>query len=114
MELIAKADVVLALGTRLNPFSTLPGYGIDYWPKDAKIIQVDINPDRIGLTKPVSVGIVGDAKKVAESLLEKLGAQAGDAGRADRKAMIAQTKSSWAQELTSLDHEDDDPEHNLE
>ncbi len=50
MELIAKADVVLALGTRLNPFSTLPGYGIDYWPKDAKIIQVDINPDRIGLT----------------------------------------------------------------
>ena len=109
MELIAKADVVLALGTRLNPFSTLPGYGIDYWPKDAKIIQVDINPDRIGLTKPVSVGIVGDAKKVAESLLEKLGAQAGDAGRADRKAMIAQTKSSWAQELTSLDHEDDDP-----
>jgi sulfoacetaldehyde acetyltransferase len=32
MELIAKADVVLALGTRLNPFSTLPGYGIDYWP----------------------------------------------------------------------------------
>ena len=109
MELIAKADVVLALGTRLNPFSTLPGYGIDYWPKDAKIIQVDINPDRIGLTKPVSVGIVGDAKKVAESLLEKLGAQAGDAGRAERKAMIAQTKSSWAQEFTSLDHEDDDP-----
>ena len=109
MELIAKADVVLALGTRLNPFSTLPGYGIDYWPKDAKIIQVDINPDRIGLTKPVSVGIVGDAKKVATSLLEKLGDAAGDNGRADRKAMIAQTKSSWAQELTSLDHEDDDP-----
>ena len=62
MELIKQADVVLALGTRLNPFSTLPGYGIDYWPKDAKIIQVDINPDRIGLTKKVSVGIVGDAK----------------------------------------------------
>ncbi|MGC6517526.1 MAG: sulfoacetaldehyde acetyltransferase [Candidatus Puniceispirillaceae bacterium] len=109
MELISKADVVLALGTRLNPFSTLPGYGIDYWPKDAKIIQVDINPDRIGLTKPVTVGIVGDAKKVADSLLEKLGDAAGDAGRAERKSMIAQTKSSWAQELTSLDHEDDDP-----
>ena len=63
MELIAKADVVLALGTRLNPFSTLPGYGIDYWPKSAKIIQVDINPDRIGLTKPVAVGICGDASR---------------------------------------------------
>ena len=109
MELIAKADVVLALGTRLNPFSTLPGYGIDYWPKDAKIIQVDINPDRIGLTKPVSVGIVGDAKKVAVSILGKLGSTAGDTGRRTRKELIAKTKSAWAQELTSLDHEDDDP-----
>ncbi len=109
MELIAKADVVLALGTRLNPFSTLPSYGIDYWPKDAKIIQVDIKPDRIGLTKPVTIGIVGDAKQVAESLLEKLGSKAGDKCRAARKEIIATIKSAWAQELTSLDHEDDDP-----
>ena len=109
MELIAKADVVLALGTRLNPFSTLPGYGIDYWPKDAKIIQVDINADRIGLTKPVSVGIVGDAKKVALSMIDKLSSTAGDTGRSARKELIAKTKSAWAQELTSLDHEDDDP-----
>jgi sulfoacetaldehyde acetyltransferase len=109
MELISKADVVLALGTRLNPFSTLPGYGIDYWPTGAKIIQVDINPDRIGLTKNVTVGIVGDAKKVAQGILAQLSDTAGDAGRADRKAMIAQTKSAWAQELTSLDHEEDDP-----
>ncbi len=100
---------VLALGTRLNPFSTLPGYGIDYWPTNAKTIQVDINPDRIGLTKPVTVGIVGDAKKVAASLLEKLGPNAGDTGRATRKEVIATTKSAWAQELTSMDHEDDDP-----
>ncbi|WP_171104079.1 sulfoacetaldehyde acetyltransferase, partial [Ruegeria sp. HKCCD7255] len=109
MELISKADVVLALGTRLNPFSTLPGYGIDYWPKDAKIIQVDINPDRIGLTKPVSVGIVGDAKKVAQGILAQLADGAGDAGRTERKDTIAKTKSAWAQELTSMDHEDDDP-----
>jgi len=109
MELIAKADVVLALGTRLNPFSTLPGYGIDYWPKDAKIIQVDLNPDRIGLTKKITVGIVGDAKKVAEGILDRLADTAGDADRADRKHTIAQSKSRWAQQLSSMDHEDDDP-----
>ena len=109
MELISNADVVLCLGTRLNPFSTLPGYGIDYWPKDAKIIQVDINPDRIGLTKKVTVGIIGDAKNVASALLEKLSDTAGDSGRAERKATIAQTKSAWAQQLSSMDHEDDDP-----
>ena len=109
MELILKADVVLCLGTRLNPFSTLPGYGIDYWPKDAKIIQVDINADRIGLTKKVSVGIIGDAKKVAEGIFEQLLRSAGDAGRSERKATIAQTKSAWAQQLSSMDHEEDDP-----
>ncbi len=109
MELIAKADVVLALGSRLNPFSTLPGYGIDYWPTEAKIIQVDINPDRIGLTKKVTVGIVGDAKKVATSILEKLSDSAGDEGRDDRMTLISTAKSTWAQQLSSMDHEDDDP-----
>ena len=109
MELIAKADVVLALGTRLNPFSTLPGYDMDYWPANASIIQVDINSDRIGLTKKVTVGIQGDAKLVAEQLLAQLSATAGDAGREERKALIHQTKSAWAQALSSMDHEEDDP-----
>ncbi len=109
MELISKADVVLALGTRLNPFSTLPGYGIDYWPKNAKIIQVDMNPDRIGLTKKVTVGICGDAKLVAQQLLKKLSSSAGDTDRQKRKDIIHQTKSAWLQKLSSLDHEDDDP-----
>ncbi len=109
MELIAKADVVLGLGTRLNPFSTLPGYGIDYWPKNAKIIQVDMNPDRIGLTKKVTVGICGDAKLVAQQLLKKLSQKAGDVDRQKRKDLIHQTKSAWLQKLASLDHEDDDP-----
>jgi len=109
MELIAQADVVLCLGTRLNPFSTLPGYGIDYWPAGAKIIQVDINPDRIGLTKRVTVGIVGDAKKTAEGILSRLSDSAGDAGREERRAEIARRKSAWAQQLSSMDHEEDDP-----
>ena len=109
MELISKADVVLALGTRLNPFSTLPGYGIDYWPTDAKIIQVDINSDRIGLTKKVTVGIQGDAKQVAEQLIELLSVSAGDDGRESRLGLISKTKSSWLQQLSSMDHEDDDP-----
>mgnify|MGYP001018250905 FL=1 len=109
MELIKEADVVLCLGTRLNPFSTLPGYGIDYWPQNAKIIQVDINPDRIGLTKKVSVGIVGDAAKVADKILNELSDNAGDLNRTERKQKIAELKSRWAQQLSSMDHEEDDP-----
>jgi sulfoacetaldehyde acetyltransferase len=109
MRLISQADVVLALGTRLNPFSTLPCYGLDYWPKQAKVIQVDINPDRIGLTKPVAVAICGDSKLVARQLLAQLAPGAGDAGRAERRAAIAAEKAQWAAELSSLDHEQDDP-----
>ena len=109
MEIISKADVVLALGTRLNPFSTLPGYGIDYWPKNADVIQVDINSDRIGLTKKISVGICGDAKLVAEQILENLTTNAGDKDRREREELIHKTKSAWLQTLTGLDHEEDDP-----
>merc|ERR1712217_407669 len=108
MELISKADLVLALGTRLNPFSTLPGYGMEYWPKDAKLIQVDINGDRIGLTKPVDVAIQGDAKLVAEGILAHLDAKAGDAERAVRETHIKEKKASWATELDSMVHEADD------
>ena len=110
MELISKADVVLALGTRLNPFSTLPGYGIDYWPKNAKIIQVDINGGRIGLTKKVNVAIQGDAKLVAEQLLTRLADSAGDKGRDARKALIAETKQNWANELAEMIYEEDTDE----
>ncbi|MEL7301882.1 MAG: sulfoacetaldehyde acetyltransferase [Pseudomonadota bacterium] len=109
MELIRDADVVLALGTRLNPFSTLPGYGMEYWPGAAKIIQVDLNPDRIGLTKAITVGIVGDAAKVARGILGALAPEAGDEGRAARTEKIAKVKSAWKQQLSSMDHEDDDP-----
>jgi sulfoacetaldehyde acetyltransferase len=110
MELIAKADVVLALGTRLNPFSTLPGYGIDYWPKSAKIIQVDINASRIGRTKNVDVAIVGDARQVAVQLLAQVSDSAGDAGRDARKALIAETRENWKRELAEMIYEEDTDE----
>ncbi len=109
MELISKADVVLALGTRLNPFSTLPCYGLDYWPKSAAIIQVDINADRIGLTKPVAVAICGDAKQVAAQLLARLAPEAGAAGRAARRELIAEKKKAWSTELGQMNDEEDDP-----
>ena len=109
MELINKADVVLALGTRLNPFSTLPGYSLDYWPNSANLIQVDINPERIGLTKPVTVGIAGDARKTAEAILEQLSPSSSASVRQQRRDLVAQKKASWSETLSSMDHEDDDP-----
>jgi len=101
MNIISKADVVLAIGTRLGPFGALPQYGFDYWPKSAKIIQVESNARRLGLTKNIDVGILGDAKLTSEALLEKLaGASPACLDNADARLSGAQAeKSAWEAEL---------------
>ena len=109
MKLINQADVVLALGTRLGPFGTLPQYGLDYWPSKAKIIQVDADHRMLGLVKKVSVGICGDAKASAEAMLHRLedAALASDNNKEERAAIIAATKKEWEQELDGWLHEKD-------
>ncbi|MFM9048521.1 MAG: sulfoacetaldehyde acetyltransferase [Actinomycetota bacterium] len=109
MKLISKADVVLALGTRLGPFGTLPQHGMDYWPKNAKIIQVDADSDQIGLVKKVTVGICGDAKEAAEALLGRIDGRtlACDATKEQRAADIKAEKDAWEAELTDWIHETD-------
>ena len=109
MQLIAQADVVLALGTRLGPFGTLAQYGMDYWPKAAKIIQVDVDPRMLGLVKPISVGIHGDARAAAAALLERLKTRslACAANRAERSAKIEAEKQAWVTELDGWTQERD-------
>jgi sulfoacetaldehyde acetyltransferase len=109
MKLIAQADVVLALGTRLGPFGTLPQHGLDYWPKQAQIIQIDSDPRMLGLVKPISVGIHGDARAAAGALIARLKARrlAGSGSRAERLARIAAEKNAWEAELTGWTHERD-------
>jgi sulfoacetaldehyde acetyltransferase len=109
MKLIAQADVVLALGTRLGPFGTLPQHGLDYWPKQAKIIQIDSDPRMLGLVKAISVGIQGDARAAAAALIRRLtGRQlVASVNRAERAARIAAEKSSWSSELDGWTHEGD-------
>jgi sulfoacetaldehyde acetyltransferase len=109
MKVISQADVVLALGTRLGPFGTLPQYGMDYWPADAQIIQVDLDPRVIGLVKRISVGINGDARATAAALVERLAGQplACIANRAERQAKIQAERAAWERELGEWTHEKD-------
>ncbi len=110
MNLISRADVVLALGTRLGPFGTLPQYGMEYWPEDAKIIQVDADHKMLGLVKNISVGICGDAKAAATALLQRIdnASLACDATREQRAAEIRREKDAWERELDEWIHEKDD------
>ena len=110
MKLISQADVVLALGTRLGPFGTLPQYGLDYWPDGAKIIQVDADHKMLGLVKKISVGICGDAKASAEALLSKLREKnlICDDNKEERAATITAAKNEWEKELDEWIHEKDE------
>jgi sulfoacetaldehyde acetyltransferase len=101
MKLIARADVVLALGSRLGPFGTLPQHGLDYWPKNAKIIQVDADTRMLGLVKKVSVGICGDARLAAVELLSRLKALTKLTPNKARLADIQKEKAAWKDELAN-------------
>ena len=109
MKLISQADVVLALGSRLGPFGTLPQYGLDYWPKNAKIIQIDTDAKVLGLVKPISVGINGDAKAAAAALIKRLQGKtlACQQNKAERDKKIKAEKSAWESELDKWTHETD-------
>ena len=109
MQLISRADVVLALGTRLGPFGTLPQYGMDYWPKHAKIIQIDADAKMLGLVKAISVGICGDAKSAAKALIARLTGRslACTANREARLSDITAAKKTWEAELDGWAHEKD-------
>lgn len=109
MKLMAKADVVIALGTRLGPFGTLPQYGMEYWPKNARIVQIDADPHMLGLVRPISVGICGDAREAAAALVTRLkGKQlACQQNRAERDGAIKAEKAAWEKELEQWTHETD-------
>ncbi|MGD6757092.1 sulfoacetaldehyde acetyltransferase [Streptomyces sp. BH105] len=109
MKLLAQADVVVALGTRLGPFGTLPQYGMEYWPKDAKIIQIDADHRMLGLVKKIEVGICGDAGAAAQSLVHRLDGRdlACEQTRARRSATIRAEKDAWEKELDGWIHETD-------
>ncbi len=109
MKLIAHADVVLALGSRLGPFGTLPQHGMDYWPMEAEIIQVEADHTNLGLVKKISVGIHGDAKAAAKALLARIGSRTliCDATKAERASKIKAEKTAWEKELSEWTHERD-------
>ncbi|MCC6640602.1 MAG: sulfoacetaldehyde acetyltransferase [Deltaproteobacteria bacterium] len=109
MRLIHEADVVLALGSRLGPFGTLPQYDFDYWPREAKLIQVDADPRVLGLVKKPAVTICGDAREAALALAARLAGRplAGTKTRDARRARIAETRGAWERELAGWDFEHD-------
>ena len=107
MKVINRADVVLALGSRLGPFGTLPQYGFDYWPQNAKLIQVDADAKVLGLVKKTAVAVCGDAREAAEALVLRLKNRPLIANKSEIMKIVQAEKQAWRDELASWDQEKD-------
>merc|ERR1719228_2361968 len=103
MYSIKEADVVIALGTRLSPFGTNPQFGIDYWPKNAKLIQVEADFKRLNVTKNADVCIHGDAKKAAAELLKLVRGKGFLASEANKELRMANLKAKQVESEAVLD-----------
>ena len=91
----ALADVVLLVGGRLGD--------LDFWgqppfwgePGQQKLIQIDIDPQCIGLNRPADLALVGDAKATLELLLEAVKRRAGRAEERPEMAEYRTTQEAW-------------------
>lgn len=90
LEAIHRADVILALGSRLSQDTT--GWDYSIVNPQTRIVQVDVDAREIGRNYPIEVGIAGDAQAVARQLLEAL--------RATHQE--GQPKAAWRAEIESL------------
>ena len=112
MRTIAKADVVIALGCRLGPFGTLPQYDIDYWPPNAKLIQVDRDAKVLGLSRRVDVAACADVKEFAAELLAAVQTLSPDMEpNMDRLADAEKEKQIWNAELEQWSTSEDATMH---
>jgi acetolactate synthase-1/2/3 large subunit/sulfoacetaldehyde acetyltransferase len=89
-EAIHRADVVLALGSRLSQSSTAWNFSIIN--RVSRIIQIDIDPAEVGRNFPVEIGIVGDAKAVATQLIKAIRQTQGG----------AHSNEAWRTEIAEL------------
>ena len=88
---IHAADVVLVVGSRLALVTFAAGQ---------RIVQIDVDPEEIGRNHQNTVGLVGDARRTLEALLEKLRAAAAPrpSRKAEREALRAEIAALMTQE----------------
>ncbi len=96
-QMMTECETLLILG------SNMPH--LDYYPKDAKGIQVDRDPKRIGLRYPIEIGLTGDVQATLRALLPKL------KKHTDRSFLeLAQKRmSDWKKTLLRLESDQSTP-----
>ncbi len=92
-KVLARADVVLAVGCRFASLSTRQWSNLN---PNAALIHVDIDSKVIGRNYLARIGIVGDAGKVLEALLEEAKSLQNTRGRSKEwLALLQEARESW-------------------
>jgi pyruvate dehydrogenase (quinone) len=86
-QALEECDALLMVGTSFPYLEFLPR------PGQARAVQIELDPARVGLRYPVEVGLVGDSRRILEALLPRLQAKT-DRGFLDRAQ--AGMKDWWA------------------
>lgn len=96
-----EADVILVAGSRLGNLD-LP-YD-KYWgaPGKHKIIQIDIDPSNVGVTRPIALGIIADLKTTLEGLVQAMRSKKVHAKDGQDLARYRQIAQSWWDEQFSM------------
>jgi acetolactate synthase-1/2/3 large subunit len=97
------ADVILVAGSRLGnldiPYDK-------YWGDSARqqLIQIDIDPRNIGVTRPLTLGIVADVRQALEGLVRALAASPAAAhDGAETRRHHEASRAWWGEQLAAVD-----------
>ena len=106
-----EADVILAIGTAFGEAdcsSWDPRFSFAIPP--TRLIQIDLQPEEIGKSYPVAIGIVGDAKATLIELMRQYKAS-GEIIEPYTTAFLAERKQSWQDELSESQKDGGKPIH---
>lgn len=97
MRVVKDADLVIAVGTRLGPFSITPQDGIQYWNNCRALIQVDSDRSRLGISSSPTLPIHSDAGLYCQQLSEQYSGSSRDG-----HSIAQQERAVWEAELDEL------------
>ncbi len=94
-----EADVVLAVGCKFSSYMwDTDRPAVQGWPRQ-KLIQIDIDPNRLGQAAPLAVGLQGDARAVLSQLGKALDDERVNTGP---KAWVAEIAAAFEAYLSEL------------
>jgi acetolactate synthase-1/2/3 large subunit len=98
-KVFLESDLVLALGTTFSEGTTL-GFGHKTIPEQAKIIQIDLDPDELGRNYPTQLAVQADVKTALRAIIAGVKAhKPSAASNSQRSQEIREVKQAWKSEL---------------